>query len=191
MSTIIHQYINELQSIIVDDIRASYFKSVLSKGKNTYIPFENEEVLEHDPELVLKLDLLLNCRFEFDLNFVRNEIELQTFFNEQIRNDITNTKIRTILNWVNAFYVRVGNKNWTNIADEISEVYSLNSNLQMTIKKCCYDDFILTGGTIFQEKGNTGLAFNNPWLIIVGLIKFIPATVIISLTQVETMDKWQ
>lgn len=190
MSTILNEFLPALQDIIVDDVRAGFFKSLLTKNIPEAIPFEGELQIEPENEILTILELLVKCRFEFDLNFVTTEVELQNFFNQHIREDDSTLKIRTVMNWINTFYIKVGTENWLSIIDELCDVYSLNSKLQIDPTLSCYDEFILNGGMVFDQKDNYNIFSNNPWLVIVGLIKFIPATVIISLTQPETMDKW-
>ncbi len=190
--TVISDCLKPLQDIIVDDVRATYFKSVLSRDRITYIPFENEEILETEEEVVTILTMLTKIRFGFDLNLVSTISEIQTFFDTEIRNDVSNIKIRTVLNWVNGLYIRIGFEKWVGLVSELTDAYSFNSSLQIDPTYTCYDQFILNGGIVFntdEEKPN--LFENNPWLVIVGLIRFIPASVIVSLTQPETMDKWQ
>ena len=190
--TVISDCLKPLQDIIVDDVRATYFKSVLSRDRITYIPFENEEILETEEEVVTILTMLTKIRFGFDLNLVSTISEIQTFFDTEIRNDVSNIKIRTLLNWVNGLYIRIGFEKWVGLVSELTDAYSFNSSLQIDPAYTCYDQFILNGGIVFntdEEKPN--LFENNPWLVIVGLIRFIPASVIVSLTQPETMDKWQ
>lgn len=190
MTTLIIEHLDALQNIIVDDVKSAYFKTVLTKGKLDKIPTEFEENHEYNHDLFSILDLLMKCRFEFDLNFVTDMSEFQGFYDDCIRDDTNTIKIRTIINWVNAFYIRVGYEKWTELMEELNDVYGLNSSLNIDTESTCYDDTVLNGGSIFTSRGDKNVFTNNPWLAIVGLIKFIPATVIIGLTQPETMDKW-
>lgn len=185
--THIQENLNLLIDIIADDIKSSYIISRVTEIESEYIPFENELIEDTDPIFVKKLKLLLSLRYNLDLNFVTTETELQKFFDTHIARPDTNVLVRTILDWLNTFIALIGVETWNSIADELINVLTFNSKINIDKKRSCYNDYILEGGAIFAEYANSFI-YNNPWVVLAGLIKFIPSSIILSLTEPDKTE---
>lgn len=168
----------ELDSLI----QANYIKTVLSEDTNKdLMNLGDEDKVSHDAEFTQIVSLLIDIRFQLDIHLIKSPVEIQKYFDENIRNTEHNYRLRAILDLTNVLYSRLLTGYWTQLIDYLCDTYMLHSSVSQDYT--CYDSMIYT--TISKETLKD-LLKHNPWLVTVSVIRLMQPTDIIKYLDVDS-----
>lgn len=168
----------ELDSLI----QTNYIKTVLSEDTNKDLTnLGDEDKVSHDAEFTQIVSLLIDIRFQLDIHLIKSPVEIQKYFDENIRNTEHNYRLRAILDLSNKLYARLLSSYWLKLIGNLIDVFTLHS--RVSVNYTCYDSMIYTN---ISKQDLTELLDHNPWLVVVSVIRLMQPTDIIKYLDVDS-----
>lgn len=168
----------ELDSLI----QTNYIKTVLSEDTNKdLMSLGDEDKVSHDAEFTQIVSLLIDIRFQLDIHLIKSPVEIQKYFDENIRNTEHNYRLRAILDLTNKLFARLLSGYWQKLIDHLTVVFTLHSSV--SVDYTCYDPMIYTN---MGKQDLIKMLDHNPWLVTVCVIKLMQPTDIIKYLDVDS-----
>lgn len=171
-----------MQQYLDDYFKAVYIKNEISQVEDEELETDSD-LTPIEQEITYCLEGVLDARFKVDFHLMGSRAEIVDYYNGLVYNELDASYLRLLSNSIN--YITVNFSEATFINRLITEMATLLSSYSNIVA----EQTTLSPSTIkvLTQTEWKLLLSNNPWLLAVNIIKFIPACHVLLYSQPEML----